>query len=522
MSIASSTSPAVITPKLANGVIADATSTVANMDNKLNASAVNPTPPTNVNLQGTLATNPQYGLLTQKAPADQNAQNVAYNQAQNDRTQAAMPQNTTGGGTNPTGATTYWQIPGGATVTIAPGQTPPAGSKQTSVDGTPIDNAQPTTGIDSNQQKINDYQLGINQDTQDLAAARNSLNSIINGTYQLNPDELAQIQQVQNQFNLLEQQQAQTNKAYEAGVTLAGERRGMGEGQVASYAGDIKGAVDEGVQKIAQIEATAAKATSDLRQALEDKDYGRINDLYNQINDSMKQKTDAITKINDDVTAAAKASTYTYANLDKLAKAGTVLSADELNKYDQQLGATGLAEAYYKGTVQNAKNAEDLKFAQDLGKLPPGSTVTRDGNTYTSTAEGKLTKVTEKAKDGTLTTVFYNADGTVHNTSQVKPQANNPPGNNPPGQQTFTKTQIEKLQSAGLDKASYTEQLHYLYPKTTPADTKKWEADLATARKNLANGKSWGSQWNYLKQQYPGVTNSQLDQILNKTQYYNQ
>ncbi len=55
--------------------------------------------------------------------------------------------------------------------------------------------------------------------------------------------------------------------------------------------------------------------------------------------------------------------------------------------------------------------------------------------------------------------------------------------------------------------------------KQTPEE-KAFEKDLSNARKNLAQGKPWGAEWNYLKNQY-GVPTDKLDAILNKDQYYN-
>lgn len=280
------TSPAIITPKLANGVIVNANQTIAGLDSRLNASAYAPAASSGVD--------PKTGLMTQKQPATTqvNTSNATPGNL------APPPQQPSS--TSPTGGTTYWQIPGGAQVVLQPGQTPPAGSTQTDVSGTPTGTA-PTTPVDPNQDKINKYQAGINDDTQLLTSARNSLMSIINGTYQLNADEQAQVNNLQNQFNQLEDEQRQANKAYEGGITMQEQRMGRGQGVVASSMGNIKGAIDEGIAKIASIESKAASAVSELREALKDKDYKRISDLYALVNDSMKQKTAAIKQINDDV-----------------------------------------------------------------------------------------------------------------------------------------------------------------------------------------------------------------------------
>lgn len=292
MALTPNTAPAIVTPKLANGVIADANSTIANLDSRLNASAYAPSANSGVGANGL--------LRGQQTPGNQNSQNVAYNQAQSDRTMAAMPQGTTGNGTNPNGAVTYWQIPGGASVTVQPGQTPPTGSTQTDVSGTPTGTS-PTSPISSQQKQQNDLQMGINEDSQLLDDIRSKVASFSNGTFQLTADEQAQVTQLQNQFMQLENEQKIANKAYEGGITLSGQRHGRGEGVVASESGNIKNAIDEGIAKIANIESKMASSVYELREAIKAKDYTYIHNFYTDLKDSMKQKTDALVQLNADV-----------------------------------------------------------------------------------------------------------------------------------------------------------------------------------------------------------------------------
>ncbi len=133
---------------------------------------------------------------------------------------------------------------------------------------------------------------------------QDAITSLQNGTFQLSPDDQAQVDALQAKINKQIAAQTIANKAYEGGTAVMQARSGT-ERYAGEYAmGKIKEAVDQGISKINDLEATGAEAIANLRQGLKDKDYQMIKDSYNLVNDSLKQKSDTIAKINDQVRQA--------------------------------------------------------------------------------------------------------------------------------------------------------------------------------------------------------------------------
>ncbi len=151
-------------------------------------------------------------------------------------------------------------------------------------------------------QTTND-QLRANQDKQDAAYQdfSNSLNQIRNGTFPLTPDQLSQVNALQQQFDQLKQQQQLANKNYEGGVVNAGIAAGRNRYAPELELGNIQASISAGIQKIASIDAQAASAISQLKQGFMDNDYKLINAAYTAASDFFRQKSETIQKLSDNV-----------------------------------------------------------------------------------------------------------------------------------------------------------------------------------------------------------------------------
>lgn len=55
--------------------------------------------------------------------------------------------------------------------------------------------------------------------------------------------------------------------------------------------------------------------------------------------------------------------------------------------------------------------------------------------------------------------------------------------------------------------------------KALQAQVKKFNSEVESELKKLARGGDWGKSWNFIKNQYPGMTNEEVDEALNKWQY---
>ncbi len=120
------------------------------------------------------------------------------------------------------------------------------------------------------------------------------IESIQNGTFPLSPYEQRQIDDVVNKFNQLKEEQKQYNQNYKSGITQLELTSGRARyaGQLSE--GNIKNAVDQGVAKIAEIDAAAASAVNSLRIALQEQNYKRISAAYDAYNQNLQRKTKAL------------------------------------------------------------------------------------------------------------------------------------------------------------------------------------------------------------------------------------
>lgn len=263
-----------------------------------------------------------------------------------------------------------------------------------------------------------------------VAAANKAENDVADLTHKFlsynvdnDPAFQTQVMNIKNSFAQLMATVQKTNAERAAAFSTLGARGGTTQYANLTEMGISGDELKQADARIANVTNKMNDTIAAARTAYQTHEFSEFNakvsalrDLRTQQQTELKNYNKAIVDANGKLqTSLDKSRAAT--TVENLGKSGATLTDAQLATYDKSLGGTGMAKAIYDGARQKAQNADDLKFAQSLGKLPPGATVTRDGNTYTSTAIGKLTRVTEKAKDGSFTTVFYNADGTVHSTS---------------------------------------------------------------------------------------------------------
>lgn len=310
-----------------------------------------------------------------------------------------------------------------------------------------------------------DFTIGSKQTAYDTAANDVETLSKNLASYNVDNDPAYQRQaaDIKANFDKLIAATKQTNDERSKALNTMGLREGT-----TRYANKIQfGLTGEELKqadaRLSDLNTQETAALTAARTAYQNNEFAEFNAKINALKDIRSQKEKELTSYNKIITDAAKQvkddqeqSTKTSENLIKLAESGVELTDAQLASYDKNFGAKGMAKSIFEGAKQKQKNADDLKFAQDLGKLPPGATVTRDGNTYTSTQVGKLTRVTEKAKDGTFTTVFYNADGSIASSS-VGTAGSADTGTNPTGKKPTTEssptTFVEKTAIPEMNKA---------------------------------------------------------------------
>ena len=174
------------------------------------------------------------------------------------------------------------------------------------------------TQKDLNQQKLSagekavgETQTGISQELNDAYATyKKAMADLDTSTFQITPEEQAQIDAVKKKYEDLANQQAQFNQNYTGGVTTLGVRSGLNRYGGAVQMQNIAKSISDGVKKVADIEASAVSVISQLKQEYENKwtddqegKYKRINDLYTTAQDFLKQKSQTIKDINDQTKA---------------------------------------------------------------------------------------------------------------------------------------------------------------------------------------------------------------------------
>jgi len=135
------------------------------------------------------------------------------------------------------------------------------------------------------------------QSTQAYNDYKAQVDSIRNGTFPLSSDEQAQITDVQKTLDRLTAQQITANKNYEGAITNLGITSGRERYAPEIQTGLIKGAIDEGITKVQDIESKGAATMAQLRQAFKDNDYKLINDSYTALTNYLNQKTNVINQM---------------------------------------------------------------------------------------------------------------------------------------------------------------------------------------------------------------------------------
>lgn len=146
------------------------------------------------------------------------------------------------------------------------------------------------TGAYQGQASSQDFQT--NKDGQGLLT---SLNQVINGTYPLSPTQQAQVDGLKAQFATLIQQQTTANANFTGGTTVAENLYGMGNSLTGL--GEIKGTVDAGIAKIADLNSKLTSAVATMEQGFQTDDLTMLKSAYDMYTTSVKDKQDELDKL---------------------------------------------------------------------------------------------------------------------------------------------------------------------------------------------------------------------------------
>lgn len=140
---------------------------------------------------------------------------------------------------------------------------------------------------------------------QNAASVTNSLQQVMNGTYPLTADQQAQIAGIQAQFAQLIQQQQTANANFTGGTTVAENLYGMGN-SIAGL-GEIKGTVDAGLAKIADLNSKMVSAVAQMRSGFQTDNLNMLKSAFDIYNTTATNRQNEIDKIQAAQAAATKA-----------------------------------------------------------------------------------------------------------------------------------------------------------------------------------------------------------------------
>jgi hypothetical protein len=160
----------------------------------------------------------------------------------------------------------------------------------------PSATATPAAPTDDFETKMNNMQA---QTDAAYAEYNNKMTQLQNGTFPLTPTQQAQVDALRAQFDRLKEQQVVANRNFEAGMNQAQISSGRARYAPEIAMGQVKNAIDSGLQKIADIETKAASAVSQMQQGFQDNNFKLVQAAYDSYQGYMKQKSDQIMKMKD-------------------------------------------------------------------------------------------------------------------------------------------------------------------------------------------------------------------------------
>lgn len=157
------------------------------------------------------------------------------------------------------------------------------------------------TGAQTTQNTLNADANAYNSSVQDIQGQKDQLtndfaqklNSVLKGTFPLSGPQQALITSLQTQLAQNVASQTVANQSYVGQVSEASFRSG-GEYTPEQSAGAIANAVSYGVQKIQELDNSAATTQADLEQAFQKDDYDMINTQYAALSKQLDDKSAAV------------------------------------------------------------------------------------------------------------------------------------------------------------------------------------------------------------------------------------
>lgn len=265
----------------------------------------------------------------------------------------------------------------------------------------------------------------LDKDAEDAAQEHvQQIQQLQNGTFPLSPEEQAQVTALQQQFENLKQLQLTANKNYEGAITTLGIRSGRSRYAPEIESGNIQQAISDGLIKVGNIEAQASKAVSDLKQAIQDKNYKAIDALYTATNDYLSKRKSTIDDIFQTVKDEAdRIAAKEKAKKDALDNENAQISSIARAAFTTSLKADGTIDhAALQKTADSYKVDVNALYNAVLKEQQTHEVETRDATKFQSdqlAAEANLAKTKANTAEA-----YANIDKTKAEQAKLEAEAN--------------------------------------------------------------------------------------------------
>jgi hypothetical protein len=238
---------------------------------------------------------------------------------------------------------------------------------------------------------------------------KEQMDQVINGTYPLTPDQKAQIEAVKQTFQRLINEQTLANQNYQGGVATAQGLLGMTEYSPTLAMGTLKGAIDSGLTKIADLNNKLLQTVSQMNSAFRTENFEMLNTAYKNYQDYADKKQAELDKITA-ATAAHEKDVRDF-NADQAYKKATLAMENDKFSYQQKKDVIDQALSEGRLSEEHRHNLETERaaMAKVVADAGPGfDPNTPFASTITSTARnvGRLDRasfvqqVSDSAKRG--------------------------------------------------------------------------------------------------------------------------
>jgi len=230
---------------------------------------------------------------------------------------------------------------------------------------------------------LSDIQDQRDQLTQSSLSA---LDSLMKGTIPLSSSQQTLISSLQQQLVQNENDQKQANASYTGAVTEAAMRSG-GEYTPEQTAGSIHAAISLGVQKIQNLDNSAAQTIAQLEQGFQKDNFDIINQQYSILSKQLDDKASAVSNLYDTVISnikdqrdfqAAQAKT----SFDESMQSANLTLAQKKQAFDQAMQSKQFNEQVRKDNADLYNQAVSRALTEFEDGIPSGSTYDQKSGTF--------------------------------------------------------------------------------------------------------------------------------------------